>query len=212
MKISKIIFPLMMVTTMTSCIAGEPPKAIDYDTFIAAAQEEEAKESPYTKATLKYSLRDGSPSTVPSKKGEIAFTLGEEYWVTDSEDEYADLGMEVINGKATLMDDLVTALSEDMEDIEARVTNPKSVKKKAGYFQTSSSLSLDAELAITGGKLTNDDGEFDLQRLGLAYVISWMNYGLVKSYLISEYYITKQNGEVVEDFDYEISCSVTYQK
>lgn len=62
MKISKIIFPLMMVMTMTSCIAGEAPKAIDYDTFIAAAQEEEAKESPYTKATVKYDIHENASS------------------------------------------------------------------------------------------------------------------------------------------------------
>ena len=212
MKISKIVFPLMMVTTMTSCIAGETPKAIDYDTFIATAQEEEAKESPYTKATVKYDIHENASSISSGGTGSFVYTLGEEGWVTDSEDEYAEIGSDILTLKASEMDDIVPELEADFSGIAERVAKPKSLKKKAGYFQTSSWYGLDAEIAITGGKMTIEDNECDVARLGLAYITNWINYGLLKTYTVHEYYLIRQNGEVVEDFDYEISCSVTYQK
>ena len=212
MRISKIIFPLLMVTTMTSCIAGETPKAIDYDTFIATAQEEEAKESPYTKATVKYDIHENASSISSGGTGSIVYTLGEEGWVTDSEDEYAEFGSDILTMKASEMNDFVPELEAELSGIEEKIANPKSLKKKAGYFQTSSWYGLDAEIAITGGKMTIEDNECDVTRLGIVYALTWMNYGLLKNYLIREYYTVKQNGEVVEDFDYQISASVAYQK
>ena len=212
MKISKIIFPLLMVTTMTSCIAGETPKAIDYDTFIATAQEEEAKESPYTKATVKYDIHENASSISSGGTGSIVYTLGEEGWVTDSEDEYAEFGSDILTMKASEMNDFVPELEAEFSGIEEKIANPKSLKKKAGYFQTSSWYGLDAEIAITGGKMTIEDNECDVTRLGIVYALTWMNYGLLKNYLIHEYYLIKQNGEVTEDFDYQISASITYQK
>ena len=212
MKISKIVFPLMMVTTMTSCIAGETPKAIDYDTFIATAQEEEAKESPYTKATVKYDIHENASSISSGGTGSIVYTLSEEGWVTDSEGEYAEIGSDVLTLKASEMDDIVPELEGDFSGIAERVAKPKSLKKKAGYFQTSSWYGLDAEIAITGGKMTIEDNECDVTRLGLAYITNWINYGLLKTYTVHEYYLIRQNGEVIEDFDYKISVSVTYQK
>ena len=218
MKLGKFVLPCLMAGLLASCITGnqgDTPKTITYDTFIEEAKKEEAKESPYTKAHLAYTRREGTSST-ESVEGTIDFVLDEGDWFTESEDRYADALSEIINTKASEMDDLVDSLKNDFDDVKSKVTNPSSVTQNGGYYQLSPLLRAGAEIMIQGGSTEITVGDqkvaLDVERMGGGVFYTWLSYGLLTEYVNAEYTVLKEDGEVVIDFMDAITCSITYEE
>ena len=218
MKLGKFVLPCLMAGLLASCITGNQgntPKTITYDAFIEEAKKEEAKESPYTKAHLAYSVREGTSSD-ESVEGTIDFVLDEGDWFTESEDRYADYMSEIINTKASEIDDIVSGLKNDFDDVKSKVTNPSSVTENGGYYQLSPMLRAGAEILIQGGTTEITVGEqkvaLDVERIGGGVFYTWLDYGLLTEYLSAEYTVFKEDGEVVIDYMDAITCSIAYEK
>ena len=218
MKLGKFVLPCLMAGLLASCITGNQgntPKTITYDAFIEEAKKEEAKESPYTKATVTYTVQSGTSTTTPVN-GTVDFVLDAGDWWTESKDKYADFCSEIINTKASEMDDFVDGLKVDFDDVKSKVTNPSSVTQNGGYYQLSPMLRAGAEILIRGGTTEITVGEqkvaLDVERVGAGVFYTWLDYGLLTEYLSAEYTVFKEDGEVVIDYMDAITCSIAYEK